>query len=87
MFKESVPIIKTITVISLPCKIIPIYCGPTAGPTPASDEGKFTSLRTAPSSFAQRSLKLEAKVSKKQANVKWVLLRPVVLNSSQKVTS
>ena len=39
MFKESVPIIKTITVISLPCKITPIYCGPTAGPTPASDEG------------------------------------------------
>ena len=39
MFKESVPIIKTITVISLPCKTISIYCGPTAGPIPASGEG------------------------------------------------
>ena len=39
MFKESVPIIKTVTVISLPCKIVSVYCGPTAGPTPASSEG------------------------------------------------
>lgn len=47
--------------------------------------GKFTktSLRTALPVSHNVVSELEAKVRKKQANAKWVLLRPVVLNKPE----